>query len=57
MKEISRDRTILVVEHDMKFVESLNVDVVVLHEGSVLTSGEMRDVKNNSKVIEVYLGR
>ena len=41
----------------MKFVESLNVDVVVLHEGSVLTSGEMRDVKNNSKVIEVYLGR
>ncbi len=57
LKKISRDRTILVVEHDMKFVESLNVDVVVLHEGSVLTSGEMRDVKNNSKVIEVYLGR
>ena len=57
LKKISRDRTILVVEHDMKFVESLNVDVVVLHEGSVLTSGEMREVKNNSKVIEVYLGR
>ena len=57
LKKISADRTILVVEHDMKFVESLNVDVVVLHEGSVLTSGEMRDVKNNSKVIEVYLGR
>ena len=57
LKKISTDKTILVVEHDMKFVESLDVEVVVLHEGSVLTSGEMSKVKNNAHVIDVYLGR
>ena len=57
LKKISTDKTILVVEHDMKFVESLDVEVVVLHEGSVLTSGEMSKVKNNTQVIDVYLGR
>ena len=29
LKKISNDRTVLVVEHDMKFVESLNVEIVV----------------------------
>ena len=57
LKKISADKTVLVVEHDMKFVESLDVEVVVLHEGSVLTSGEMSKVKNNAQVIDVYLGR
>ena len=32
LKKISADKTVLVVEHDMKFVESLDVEVVVLHE-------------------------
>ena len=57
LKKISRDKTVLVVEHDMKFVESLDVEVVVLHEGSVLTSGKMSKVKSNTQVIDVYLGR
>lgn len=57
LKKISREKTVLVVEHDMKFVESLDVEVVVLHEGSVLTTGEMSKVKNNTQVIDVYLGR
>ena len=40
LKKISNDRTVLVVEHDMNFVESLNVEIVVLHEGGVLTRGK-----------------
>ena len=47
----------LVVEHDMKFIESLGVEIIVLHEGSVLTQGKMSDVKTNKQVIDVYLGR
>ena len=41
----------------MNFIESLNVEVVVLHEGSVLTRGTMDKIKNNKQVIDVYLGR
>ena len=54
---ISKDRTVLVVEHDMNFIESLNVEVVVLNEGSVLTRGNMKNIKKNKQVIDVYLGR
>ena len=31
--------------------------VTVLHEGSVLAQGKMKDLKKDSAVIEVYLGR
>ena len=57
LKNISKNRTVVVVEHDMVFVESLNVEIVVLHEGRVLTKGKMSKVKNNKDVIDVYLGR
>ena len=54
---ISKDRTVLVVEHDMHFIESLDVEVIVLNEGSVLTRGSMKKIKKNKQVIDVYLGR
>ena len=54
---ISKHRTVLVVEHDMNFIESLGVEVVVLNEGSVLTRGSMKNIKKNKQVIDVYLGR
>ena len=54
---IAKDRTIIVVEHDMNFIESLNVEIIVLHEGRVLTRGNMNSIKRNKQVIDVYLGR
>jgi urea transport system ATP-binding protein len=55
--DLAKDRTIVVVEHDMAFVRSLNARVTVLHEGSVLAEGSMDHVQNHPRVIEVYLGR
>jgi len=52
--------SLVVVEHDMKFVDELTEGrkkVTVLHEGSVLAEGLLSDVQNNEKVVEVYLGR
>jgi urea transport system ATP-binding protein len=52
--------SLVVVEHDMKFVERLtegHKTVTVLHEGSVLAEGQLADVQANEKVVEVYLGR
>ena len=52
--------SLVVVEHDMKFVAALTEGrkkVTVLHEGSVLAEGLLSDVQANEKVVEVYLGR
>jgi urea transport system ATP-binding protein len=57
LKEINRERTIVVIEHDMTFVRELGVKVSVLHEGSVIAEGTIDQVSENERVIEVYLGR
>jgi urea transport system ATP-binding protein len=54
--------SLVVVEHDMKFIHDLTRDnpakkVTVLHEGSVLAEGSLAQVQANDKVVEVYLGR
>ena len=52
--------SLVVVEHDMKFVDQLTQgrkQVTVLHEGSVLAEGLLSEVQANEKVVEVYLGR
>jgi urea transport system ATP-binding protein len=57
LREINRERTVIVVEHDMSFVRELGVRVTVLHEGSVLAEGSLDQVSADERVIEVYLGR
>jgi urea transport system ATP-binding protein len=57
LKEINRERTVVVVEHDMTFVRELGVKVTVLHEGTVIAEGSIDQVSENERVIEVYLGR
>ncbi|MBO0740742.1 MAG: urea ABC transporter ATP-binding protein UrtD [Hyphomicrobiaceae bacterium] len=57
LKDIAKDHTLIVVEHDMEFVRRLGVKVTVLHEGSVLAEGSIDEVSANERVVEVYLGR
>ncbi|MGN6311217.1 MAG: urea ABC transporter ATP-binding protein UrtD [Xanthobacteraceae bacterium] len=57
LKTINRDKTVVVVEHDMTFIRELGVRVTCLHEGSVLAEGTIDQVSANERVIEVYLGR
>jgi urea transport system ATP-binding protein len=51
------DRAIVVVEHDMDFVERIAERVTVLHEGRTLFEGSMASAKVDARVIDVYLGR
>jgi urea transport system ATP-binding protein len=57
LREISKTRSVVVVEHDMHFVRELGVKVTCLHEGSVLSEGSLDHVSTDPRVIEVYLGR
>ena len=57
LRDIAKDHTVVVVEHDMEFVRRLGVKVTVLHEGSVLAEGSIDEVSANARVVEVYLGR
>ena len=54
---LAGSHSLVVVEHDMAFIEKIARKVTVLHEGAVLAEGPMEQVRNDPRVIEVYLGR
>jgi urea transport system ATP-binding protein len=54
---LAGEHSLVVVEHDMAFVERLGGRVTVLHEGSVLAEGDLATVQADPRVVEVYLGR
>ncbi len=57
LKEIAKDCSVVVVEHDMEFVRDFASTVTVMHEGALLVEGDMEKVQRDPRVIEVYLGR
>lgn len=57
LKEIKKECTIIVVEHDMDFVKQIADTVTVLHEGKVLMEGNVSEVLADKTVQAVYLGR
>ena len=48
--------TILLIEHDMKFVSGLCDEITVLNFGTVLTQGETKEALSNPEVIKAYIG-
>jgi urea transport system ATP-binding protein len=49
--------SLMVVEHDMGFINRISDIVTVLCDGAVLAQGSLAQVQNDERVIEVYLGR
>jgi urea transport system ATP-binding protein len=56
LERVSKGRSVIVIEHDMKFVESIARRVTVLHQGKVLAEGSMTKIQDDPQVKEVYLG-
>ncbi len=55
--ELGKQNSVIVIEHDMHFVEQIARDkVTVLVRGQILTEGTFSEVKNNQDVIDCYLG-
>ena len=56
LNRICKNRSVIVIEHDMEFVKKIAHKVTVLHQGKILAEGSMDKVQADEKVIEVYLG-
>jgi branched-chain amino acid transport system permease protein len=56
LKAIGRDRTMIVIEHDMDAMFELAEKISVLHEGRLLAEGTPAELQRNSFVQEAYLG-
>lgn len=52
-----RGMTILVIEHDMKFVRQIAERVTVLHYGKFFAEGTLSEIEQNEDVIRIYLGK
>ena len=50
-------KTILLIEHYMRFVMNLCDELTVLNSGTVIAEGLPRDIQNNEEVIACYLGK
>ncbi len=51
------DMTILLIEHDLKFVSGLCDEVTVLNFGTTLVQGKVSDALQNEEVIKAYIGK
>ena len=56
IKKVSANRTVLMVEHNMKVVAGISDTITVLARGAVLAEGPYAEVSKNTQVIEAYMG-
>ncbi len=56
LERICRNRSMIVIEHDMEFVKKIAHKVTVMHQGKILAEGPMEKVQADPRVIDVYLG-
>ena len=56
IKRVAANRTVLMVEHNLRVVENLSDTITVLARGEILAEGDYRSVSRNADVIQAYMG-
>lgn len=57
VRTLAKFTTVIVVEHDMEFVRTLDGHVTVLHQGEVFAEGDIDTLRADDRVLDIYLGR
>jgi branched-chain amino acid transport system ATP-binding protein len=57
VREINRDKALIVVEHDMQFIRMIARKVTVFNQGSVLVEDAVESIMRNPLVRDIYLGK
>ncbi len=53
---IASGTTVIIVEHNLPFIERVAQDVIVMAQGSVIAAGPFESLRSNQSVIDAYLG-
>jgi len=56
IKRVAKNRTVLMVEHNLSVVAKLSDTITVLRRGEILAEGNYDTVSRNPEVIEAYMG-
>lgn len=56
ISDISSRLTVILVEHDMKFVMAMSQIITVLHQGRIVAEGKPEEIRSNEEVQRIYLG-
>ncbi len=57
VRVLAKHTTVIVIEHDMEFVRTLEGHVTVLHQGEVFAEGDISTLRKDDRVLDIYLGR
>ncbi len=52
---VMKDKTLIVVEHDIDFVKQISDKITVLSAGEILAEGSYEEITSNPEVVRVYL--
>ena len=56
---VERERGVgmILIEHDLRFVNRLSSQIVVMNRGEIIAVGRPEDIRSDQAVIEAYIGR
>jgi branched-chain amino acid transport system ATP-binding protein len=57
VREINRNKALIIVEHDMQFIRMIAKRVTVFNQGAVLVEDDVENIMRNPLVRDIYLGK
>jgi urea ABC transporter ATP-binding protein UrtD len=57
LRSLAEGHTVVVIEHNIRFVREVAQRVVVMHRGRILADGTIAQIERDERVRDVYLGR
>jgi branched-chain amino acid transport system ATP-binding protein len=56
LKELDKDITLILIEHDMAVALAVADEVIVMHDGEMFMQGTPDEIRSSTAVRDLYLG-